>query len=79
MLSTMSDYPLTIGSILESGIRIHGESQVETWTADGPRKASFGQVGARAKQLARALQRLGIHPGDRVGTFCWNTQEHLEA
>src|SRR5262249_23208541 len=23
--------------------------------------------------------RLGIRPGERVGTFAWNTQEHLEA
>src|SRR5579885_1188756 len=79
MLSTMSDFPLTIGSILEYGIKIHGESQVKTWTAEGPRTASFREVGARAKQLARALEKLGIRPGDRVGTLCWNTQEHLEA
>jgi fatty-acyl-CoA synthase len=79
MLSTMSDFPLTIGSILEYGIKVHGESQVLTWIGDGPKAASFREVGARAKQLARALERLGIRPGDRVGTFCWNTQEHLEA
>jgi fatty-acyl-CoA synthase len=29
--------------------------------------------------LAAALARLGIRAGDRVGTFAWNTQEHLEA
>ena len=79
MLSTMADYPLTIDSILEYGIKVHGESQVHTWNGDGPRSASFRQVGARAKQLARALHKLGIRPGDRVGTLCWNTQEHLEA
>ncbi|HXW33137.1 MAG TPA: long-chain fatty acid--CoA ligase, partial [Acidimicrobiales bacterium] len=28
---------------------------------------------------ARALARLGISDGDRVGTFMWNDQEHLEA
>lgn len=79
MLSTMGDFPLTIGSILEYGIKVHGESQVKTWTDEGPRAASFRKVGERAKQLARALRRLGIRPGDRVGTMCWNTQEHLEA
>jgi fatty-acyl-CoA synthase len=79
MFSTMSDFPLSIGSIVEYGIKVHGDSQVQTWTADGPRGASFREVGARAKKLAHALRKLGIQPGDRVGTLCWNTQEHLEA
>ena len=79
MLSTMAEYPLTIGSILEYGIKVHSESQVQTWMGDGPRTASFREVGARAKRLARALGKMDIRPGDRVGTLCWNTQEHLEA
>ena len=79
MLSTMSDYPLTVGSILDSGVMIHGTSEVVTWTGEGPRHATFREVGARVKKLARALERLGIGPGDRVGTLCWNSQEHLEA
>jgi fatty-acyl-CoA synthase len=29
--------------------------------------------------LAAVLHRLGIRAGDRVGTFAWNTQEHVEA
>src|SRR4029077_11905343 len=36
-------------------------------------------VGANAARLANALARLGVANGDRVGTFCWNSQEHLEA
>ncbi len=75
----MSDFPLTIGSILEHGITVHGASEVATWTGDGLKRASFREVGSRVRQLARALERLGIQSGDRVGTLCWNTQEHLEA
>ncbi len=33
----------------------------------------------RADRLAGALAGLGMRRGDRVGTFLWNTQEHLEA
>jgi fatty-acyl-CoA synthase len=75
----MSDFQLTIGSIFEHGVKVHAESQVLTWMGDHARRATFREVGDRVRRLARALQRLGIRPGDRVGTFCWNTQEHLEA
>jgi fatty-acyl-CoA synthase len=77
--STMQDFPLGIRALFEHGRRIHADSKVITWTDDGPQTASFAQVGDRADQLAAALARLGIGPGDRVGTFCWNNQTHLEA
>ena len=32
----------------------------------------------RAKQVAEALQGLGIKLGDRVGTIAWNTYRHFE-
>ena len=35
--------------------------------------------GRARTRLAAGLTRLGVDAGDRVGTFCWNTQEHLEA
>jgi acyl-CoA synthetase (AMP-forming)/AMP-acid ligase II len=77
--STMSDYQLTIGSIFQHGVKVHSQSEVVTWMGDHARRATFREVGERVYRLARALQRLGVRPGDRVGTFCWNTQEHLEA
>ncbi len=79
MLGTMQDYPLTIGMLFRHGAAVHGDSEVVTFEGDGSRRASFREVAARTEQLAAALVRLGIEPGDRVGTFSWNTQEHLEA
>jgi acyl-CoA synthetase (AMP-forming)/AMP-acid ligase II len=79
MLSTMQDRPLLINSILEHGRRIHGHSEVVTFLGDRVKRASFAEVGDRAARLAGALSRLGVQPGDRVGTFAWNNQEHLEA
>ena len=32
----------------------------------------------RSRRLASALRDLGIQPGDRVGTFGWNSLRHLE-
>jgi len=79
MLSTMQDHPLVISDLFEHGRRVFSDSEVVTFDGDGLRRASFAQVGERALRLAAALRRLGIGPEDRVGTFCWNSQEHLEA
>ncbi|MEM7341195.1 MAG: long-chain fatty acid--CoA ligase [Actinomycetota bacterium] len=77
--STMQDVPLGIQHLFTHGRRIYADSQVITWTADGPVTATFAEVGDRADQLAAALARLGVAPGDRVGTFSWNNQQHMEA
>ena len=79
MRSTMQDFPLTIQMIFEHGRTIHARSEVVTFEGETSRRATFGEVADRATKLAAALKRLGIQPGDRVGTFCWNSQEHLEA
>jgi len=42
-------------------------------------EANFSEVAARAERLAKALGRLGIGDSDRVATFLWNNQAHLEA
>ncbi|HYH48530.1 MAG TPA: long-chain fatty acid--CoA ligase [Acidimicrobiia bacterium] len=79
MLSTMQDFPLTISAIFRHGRSVFGESEVVTFEGESCRRATFSQVAERADRLASALRRLGIREGDRVGTFAWNTQEHLEA
>jgi fatty-acyl-CoA synthase len=77
--STMQDFPLSIVAILRHGQQVYAQSECVTWTENGPRRASFAEVGGRAARLAHALASLGVQVGDRVGTFCWNSQEHLEA
>jgi fatty-acyl-CoA synthase len=79
MRSTMQDAPLLISTLLRHGQLVHGDSQVFTVEEDGYRQASFAEVAARAERLAAALDRLGVRQGDRVGTFCWNNQTHMEA
>ena len=77
--STMQDFPLTITAILRHGRRVYADSECVTWTDGGARRATFAEVADNADRLAAALTKLGVRDGDRVGTFCWNTQEHLEA
>jgi len=77
--STIPDFPLTIRGIFEYGERLYASSEVVTCAGESMRRASYAQVGMRARRLAAALRKMGIGPGDRVGTFAWNNQEHLEA
>jgi fatty-acyl-CoA synthase len=77
--STMQDYQLTISAIMHHGSRIYGRSECVTCTEAGARRVTYAQIARNAERLAGALTDLGIREGDRVGTFCWNTQEHLEA
>ena len=80
MRSTMQETPLGIPTLLRFASTVYSGSQVHTVTADGLRTASFAEVGARAAQLAHALHDdLGIRGDQRVATFMWNNQEHLEA
>ena len=81
--ATMQDAPLTVTAMLRHGAQVYAGSLVRT-VEQGPegmqtRDATYAEVAARAAQLAGALAGLGIEQGDRVGTFLWNTQEHLEA
>jgi fatty-acyl-CoA synthase len=75
----MMDLPLTVGMIMRHGTTVHGDSEVVTWTGDGTRRARYTQLARRAAQLAGALRELGVTGDQRVATFQWNNQEHLEA
>ena len=78
--STMQDdYPLTIAPLFAHGRQVNANSKVITFTGDGYVESTFAQVAERADRLAAALTDLGIRQGDRVGTFMWNNQTHLEA
>jgi fatty-acyl-CoA synthase len=80
MLSTMQDFPLTVSLLFRHSARLHASSRVVTATGAGQiRSATFADVAERTRRLAAVLAQSGIRTGDRVATFCWNTQEHLEA
>ncbi|MGH8918620.1 MAG: AMP-binding protein, partial [Actinomycetes bacterium] len=79
MQSTMQDVPLTVTMLLRHGQQVHRRSRVLTSDGSGFQEATFAEVGARAERLAAALRRLGVGGDERVATFMWNTQSHLEA
>ena len=73
-----NDFPLTLQHILDRMRRVYGDSEVVTLTDDGPSRASYADVAKRVDKLAHALRGIGISESDRVATFAWNTQRHLE-
>jgi fatty-acyl-CoA synthase len=74
------DFPLNLQHVRRRMRDVHPQTEVVTLTGDGQGsvRASFAEISARVDRLARALGRLGIEPGDRVGTFAWNNQRHFE-
>ena len=79
MLGLMMEKQLLISSILEHAAKYHGSTEIVSKTIEGSiHRYSYSEAEQRAKKLARAIQRLGIHDGDRIGTLAWNGYRHFE-
>ncbi|WP_295528032.1 long-chain fatty acid--CoA ligase [Novosphingobium sp. Chol11] len=79
MDSTMMDHALSTQMIFERGERLFGESRVVRFDGRQTSVTDYAQTARRARCLASALAELGLGPGERLGTYCWNTPAHLEA
>ncbi|WP_372759623.1 AMP-binding protein, partial [Litorivivens sp.] len=77
--STMMNMPLTLNSILDRCGSLFADVDIISNTPDKQlHKTNYGEVARRARQLASALQKAGVKPGDRVATLMWNHYAHLE-
>lgn len=75
----MMDYQLTLDRILEHANRMFPHKLIKTKLPNGAmHEYTYADLYRRVKRLGNVLDKLGIEPGDRVGTFAWNTFEHLE-
>jgi fatty-acyl-CoA synthase len=76
----MMHYPLTLTHLLERAHRYFPGVEIVSRAGDGKiHRHTWSQVYGRSAQLAHALAKLGVRPGDRVGTLGWNHHRHLEA
>ena len=79
MQSTMMNVPLSLNHLLErAGTLFAGNTVVSRLPDKSLRTHTYGEIYRRARALASALQALGLKPGDRVATLCWNHHAHLE-
>jgi acyl-CoA synthetase (AMP-forming)/AMP-acid ligase II len=79
MLGMMSDRPLLISAILAHAAAWHADTEIVSRGADGAmHRYTYAEAERRSKRLAQVLLRLGINPGDRVGTLAWNHYRHFE-
>ena len=77
---SMMDRPLLVSAILEHGENQYGDQQIVSRDTDGSlHRYRFADLARRARQLANALQTLGLRPGSVVGSLAWNNHRHLEA
>src|SRR5215216_3050426 len=76
----MMDFQLTLPHLLQRAETFFGEKEIVTRLHDKSfHRYTYADMTRRAKQLAVALQQLGLEPGDRVATLCWNHYQHMEA
>jgi 3-(methylthio)propionyl---CoA ligase len=79
MLGLMQDRPLLISALIEFADRYHGTTEIVSRMIEGPiHRYTYRDAHARARRLAKALRRLGIGEGDRIGTLGWNGFRHFE-
>ena len=67
----MMDFPLTLPHILRRAETFFGNGEIVTRRPDKSfRRTNYRETMARARQLAVALQKLGLERGTRVATLC---------
>jgi fatty-acyl-CoA synthase len=80
LLGRIMDYGLTLSAITRRTEALFAHRPVVSRRPDGTlHRTNYRECLARARRLSVALERLGVKPGDRVATLCWNHSRHLEA
>ncbi|MDE3189317.1 MAG: long-chain fatty acid--CoA ligase, partial [Acidobacteriota bacterium] len=76
----MMDFQLTLPHLLRRSETFLGNGEIVTRLPDKSiHRTTYGDTARRARQLAVALQQVGLERGDRVATLCWNHHQHHEA
>ena len=79
MLGQMQDHPMLISQLIEFAARNHGETEIVSRRVEGDlHRYTYRDAAMRSRQVANALDRLGLAFSDRVATLAWNGYRHFE-
>lgn len=79
MLGQMQSQPLLISNLIVHAERHHGATEIVSRRVEGDiHRTTWAEVARRSRQVANALDGLGLAFGDRVATLAWNGYRHLE-
>ncbi len=79
MIGLMQDQPLLISSLIEFAGLYHKDEEIVSRTVEGPiHRYSYQDCAVRSRQLAKAIEKLDVRQGDRLGTLAWNGYRHVE-
>jgi len=79
MQGLMFDSQLLLHSLLWRTERLFAKKEIVTRLGPGEyHRYTYQDFGKRSRRLGDALKKLGLSPGERVGSLAWNTYRHLE-
>ena len=79
MQGMMMHRDLRIIDILTFAAEAYPDQGILSVQEDGSlHRVGYAEVLSRVAQLAHAFDKIGINPGDRVGTLAWNSHRHFE-
>jgi acyl-CoA synthetase (AMP-forming)/AMP-acid ligase II len=79
LMGQMMQMPLLISSLIKHAARHSGDTEIVSKRVEGDvHRYTWADAERRSRQVAQALARLGLQPGDRVATLAWNGYRHLE-
>lgn len=79
MLGLMQEQPLLISSLITHAERHHGDVEIVSRRVEGDiHRTTYREAAARSRQLANALDAMGLKLGDRVASLAWNGYRHFE-
>ena len=79
LMGQMMYQPLMISSILVHAKNQHGDTEIVSRRTEGDiHRYTYADCELRARKVAQAIAKLGLKPGERVGTIAWNGYRHLE-